>query len=190
MPHIIERYRELYNRLKSVGFDYIIEKGRFDEYRLKALRIIAQLPHPAEVDLEQIRDICKECSSGSLEILFPVADIGNLARQMLIQMDQTEDHYVKPIEYPLSYNPESVTEMLQWNNNMMLNFSLNLNRLLRQTDINLKGRCPFCNGDLVEVICFNTQRQKNELRVRCKQQLKQECRNSDWYMQDVEKRSP
>ena len=42
------------------------------------------------------------------------------------------------------------------------------------TDIILKGICPYCGGDIVLVI------ENNELRLRCRQQGSDKCRNWEW----------
>jgi hypothetical protein len=184
MINILESYNELYIRLKTVGLDNLLENDKFDEYGKRALRIIAQLPHPNEIGLGEIRNICKECSRGSLELLFQIAGIGELSREILKIAEETGEYHFEPITELPQYDPESITGMLDWNNNMMLRMSSSINRLLRQSDINLKGRCPFCHGDLVEVIV------QNELRLRCKQQIKSDCRNIDWFIQDLQQRKP
>ena len=184
MINIMESYNELYSRLKTEGLDNLLENDKFDEYGKRALKIIAQLPHPNEVGLGEIRKICEECSRGCLELVFQIAGIGELAREILNLAEKTKEFHIEPITEIPQYEPESINDMLNWNNNMMLKMSFGINRLLRQTDINLKGRCPSCHGDLVEVIV------QNELRLRCKQQIKSDCRNVDWFIQDLHKRKP
>ena len=190
MMNILELYNELYNRLKTKGLDYLLENSQFDEYSKRALKIISQLPYPIEVDLEKISETCEECSRGSLELVFHIDGIGNLAREILQIVRESGEYGINQTTKPRPYDPESVTDMLNWNNNMMLNISFGINRLIRHADINLKGRCPSCHGDLVEVIFYDKVKQTNELRIRCKQQIKSDCQNVDWYIQDLDKRKP
>jgi hypothetical protein len=184
MIPILESYKELYTRLKKEGLDKLLEKDKFDKYSKRALTIIARLPHPNEVGLKEIIIICEECSCGSLELLFQIAGIGELAREILNKIKITEKYHIEPIKEFPQYDKQSVAEMLSWNNNMMLKMSFSLDRLSRQSDINLKGRCPFCHGDLVEVIV------QNELRLRCLQQIKSDCQDTDWFIQDLKIRKP
>ena len=51
-------------------------------------------------------------------------------------------------------------------------------------DIIIKAQCPYCMGDLVQVIVGN------ELRLRCKGQTNSECRNVDWHIGNVSKCKP
>ena len=54
MINMLESYNELYIRLKTEGLDNLLENEKFDEYGKRALKIIAKLPHPNEIGLEEI----------------------------------------------------------------------------------------------------------------------------------------
>lgn len=182
MIKILESYKELYNRLKKEGLDKLLENDKFDEHGKKAIKIIAQLPHPNELGIGEIRKICEECLRGNLESVSSIASIRGLARDILKLAEKTEEYHIEPIAELPQYDPGSVIDMLNWNNNMMYMMSSSINKLTRQLDINLKGRCPFCHGDLVEVIV------DDELRLRCAQQNKSDCQDTEWFIQDLEQR--
>jgi len=64
---ILDLYQTLYERLRSVGVEYLIEQIKthtFTDYYEEALRIIARLPHPSSASVDQIVAVCKECSAG------------------------------------------------------------------------------------------------------------------------------
>lgn len=190
MMEILDLYQTLYERLRRVGVEYLIEQIKthtFSDYYEEALRIIARLPHPSFASVDQIVAVCKECSAGHLEFAFQTDQIGQIARQILSKVNEYKREGKRleiPKEFPPSpevYDFQSIGMMLKWSNAMMLH-------LVRQTDIILKGRCPYCGGDLVEDIVFNSSTNKHELRLRCRQQATSNCQNVDWYIQDVIKR--
>jgi len=186
MSTIPNLYQKLYEQLKGDGLEYLIQRikeGSFSDSEKEALRIIARLPHPSFANLNQIIDVCKECSRRYLEFAFSVGQIGEIALQILKKVNEYKEEGRSleiPRELPPSpdvYNFQSIGEMVRWTNTMMLHIA-------RQTDIILKGRCPHCHGDLVEVIV------DNELRLRCQQQSKPECRRDDWFLQNVTPKTP
>jgi uncharacterized protein with PIN domain len=191
MMTILNLYETLYERLRGAGVDYLIEqiKGQnLTDYYEEALRIIARLPHPSFASVEQIFAVCKECSAGHLEFAFNTEQIGEIARRILSKDNEykREEKLKIPKSFPPSpgvYDVQSIGMMLKWSNAMM-------RHLVQQTDIILKGRCPYCAGDLVEDIVPipNCSTNKYELRLRCRQQATPNCRNVDWYIQDVIRR--
>ncbi len=118
MTNILESYSELYTLLKTEGFDNLLESDKLDVYSKRALKIIVQLPHPNEVGLAEIKRICYECSRGSLELVFQIAGIGELAREILQLAEKNEGYNIVPMTEVPKYNP--INDVLKWNNNMML----------------------------------------------------------------------
>lgn len=190
MMEILNLYETLYERLRGAGVEYLIEQIKrqtlTDSYE-EALRIITRLSHPSFASVEQIVAVCMECSAGHLEFAFQTEQIGEIARRILSKVNECkrEDKRLEiPKEFPPSpgaYDVQSIGMMLKWSNAMMLH-------LVQQTDIILKGRCPYCGGDLVEDIVFNSSTNKYELRLRCRQQATSNCQKVDWYIQDVIRR--
>lgn len=185
-PKIIEilnLYHELYKQLKEEGLEYLLQRSSFGSREKEALRVIARLPHPYFASLDQVVDVCEKCSAGCLEFAFQIDHIGKIARQILRKANKYEEKGKTPeipAEFPPSpqeYDIPSIGRMLKWSNEMMLH-------LARQTDITLKGRCPYCHGDLVVVIV------NNELRLRCEQQSKPQCRKIDWFLHNVTPKKP
>ena len=125
----------------------------------------------------------RNAAGGHLEFAFQVGQIGKIAREILSKVNEYKREGRRleiPKEFPPSpevYDTQSIGMMLSWSDAMMLH-------LARQTDIILKGRCPYCHGDLVEVIV------NNELGLLCKQQTKPKYRKVDWFLQNVTLKNP
>lgn len=91
MMEILNLYETLYERLRGVGVEYLIEQIKrqtLTDYYEEALRIIARLPHPSFVSVEQIVAVCKECSAGHLEFAFQTEQIGEIARRILSKVNE------------------------------------------------------------------------------------------------------
>lgn len=189
ISEIRRKYGVLYRRLKSEGVDYLERSEVQDEVKQDILAVIKNLPHPKVASLFDIRDVCNECSAGKLEYLFKL--FGRYARVMLRQIqevhpdEQREGVSLPPVVLAEETDIQDVARMVQWSNDTLLRSYSMLKEISRATDIILKAQCPYCMGDLVEVIV-----NQKELRLRCKSQTKSHCRNVDWLVGFARKRSP
>lgn len=185
---IRKKYEFLYRGLKSEGIDYL-ERSRIPEdVKQDIIKLIRNLPHPKVASIFDVKDVCRECSAGRLEYLFEL--FGRDARLLLQQIqeaypdEQREEVSLPPVVQAEEADIQDVAEMVKWSNETLLRSYLMLKQISGATDIILKAQCPYCMGDLVEVIVGH------ELRLRCKSQTKSHCRSVDWSLGTVQKRHP
>jgi len=185
---IRKKYEYLYRRLKSKGINFL-ERSRIpDDVKQDIIRVIRNLPHPKVASVLDIEDVCRECSAGKLEGLFEL--VGRNARLLLQEIqdaypsERREEVQMPPVVPAEGVAIQDVARMFEWSNETLLRSYLMLKQISRATDIILKAQCPYCMGDLVEVIVGN------ELRLRCKSQTKSQCRSVDWLLGNVSKRPP
>jgi len=183
---IREKYAILYRRIKSEGVDHLERSTISDGVKREILGIIKDLPHPKAASIFDIEDVCRECSAGKLEYLFQL--FGPYARQLLREIQESypgERGEGGPLP-PDSRDGDlqDIARMMRWSNETLFRSYLELTHVRKATDIILKAQCPYCMGDLVEVIVGN------ELRLRCKSQTKSQCRTIDWHIGKVSACSP
>ena len=185
---IRKKYELLYKRLKSEGINYLERPQIPDDAKEEIARIIRDLPHPRVASIWDIADVCRECTSGKLEYLYGFfgKDASQLRQEIEnVYPEERKDGVLLPPSVPAEETSiQDLARMIGWSNEILLGSYSMLRKIGRATDIILKGQCPYCMGDLVEVIV------SSELRLRCKSQTKPACRSVDWLLGNVSKRSP
>jgi len=182
-----QEYQELFNRLKTDALSELLRQEELNGGERQAIKEIANLPHPIEADIHQIRQVCLNCRSGFLEYVFQIKKIGDRARSLieLIDRNDFDDETVSEISEQIRHPfPEKESYDLNKIEAMLHENTLMLKHVVSGVDLTLKSRCPECYGDLIAVIVDN--RGKNELRLKCRQQTNEQCRRYDWYMRDVD----
>lgn len=185
---IRKKYEYIYRRLKSEGISFLERSRIQDDAKQHIIRVIRNLPHPKVASILDIEDVCRECSVGRLEGLFEL--VGRNARLLLKEVqdahpsEQREEVSLPPVAPAEGVAIQDVARMVEWSNETLLRSYFLLKRIRQATDIILKAQCPYCMGDLVEVIVGN------ELRLRCKSQTKPQCRSVDWLLGNISKRPP
>lgn len=185
---IRKKYKILYRGLKSEGIKHLERSTIRDDIKQDIMSSIRNLPHPEVASLFDIEDVCKECSAGKLEYLFEL--FGVYARQLHQEIQEShpgerrEGVSLPPDMKTEEGSVQDIIRMMRWSNETLLHTHHMLTRVSQAADIILKAQCPYCMGDLVEVIVGN------ELRLRCKSQAKPQCRKVDWYIGKVSKCSP
>jgi hypothetical protein len=185
---IRKKYEVLYRRLKSEGIEYLERSGIRDDVKQEIISIIRNLPHPKVASMFDIEDVCRECSAGKLEYLFEL--FGSYARQLRQEIQEShpgerrEELLLPPDTKTEEGSLQDIIRMMRWSNEALFRSYHILTRVSEAADIILKAQCPYCMGDLVEVIVGN------ELRLRCKSQAKSQCRTVDWHIGTVAKRPP
>lgn len=170
-----QMYRALYEQLKGPGLDNFLQREFLDAGERETIRLVANLPHPAEATRDQIMELCAECQAGRLEDISGVADAAGMVEALLeFSDDQEWGQIPASLARPSDgYTLDDIAMMLYDTNLMLFDYnailwSANgiLSRIRQHTDYTLKGLCPDCNGDLAVVI----ERATNgdlELRLKC-----------------------
>lgn len=187
---IRQRYQDLFDRLRGEVLRELLRRPELSDGERQAIQRIALLPHPIEADVSQIKQVCKECSSGVLECVFQISEIGDRARSLirLIEDSDLENEEISSLSEQIRHiPPERESYDLDTIGNMLRLNSMMLSQVAARVDRTLKGRCPECNGDVIEVIVES--KGKKELRLRCRQQTSDACRSYDWYIQDVQRKN-
>lgn len=180
---IRSKYSELYNKLKGEGLDSILSNEFLDSYQREIVKIIARLPDPLTASMQEITKVCQLCTSGELEILFGVESIGETARGIKYTINE-----MQPVEQVSEILPMGRGELADifFDQTVALNrLTLAVNSMSSKFDLNLKGRCPYCHGDLVEAIIDQGGNQPMQLILQCRQQKHPRCQAFEWYLQDV-----
>ena len=179
----IHGYLDLYERLKGPGLESILSKEVLDHHDRQALRIISRLPDPWSASPAEIAEVCRMCSMGELELLFKVASIGETAR--------TIAHEIEEAGGPTALSPtaEDLSTAMSLQSAAIDRLAFAVTDLTRKCDLNLKGRCIYCHGDLVEVVVDPGAGRPKELRLQCRRQAHAKCKTLDWYLQDVDERT-
>jgi hypothetical protein len=174
---IRERYRRLYQKIKSKIMDALDEARVPDPVREEIIEITSNLPHPRVASVEDIEEACKACVSGKLEYLYRY--FGKDASDILNEIRDVIEKCERPPIPSERHEINDAINMLTWTNKRIFEMTFALQRIEGATDIILKSQCPYCHEDMVAVLV------EDELRLRCKGQTKPECRDVDWYICNV-----
>jgi len=188
-----EEYRELYCCLKSDDTIRFINDNLPQDAK-KILSLIRSLPHPSVASEWDIYDVAKLCVSGHLEYLYDREclhqRVGELAKRLLnrVRLDypyvELSEYRSRPTKPPKNPEIADIAYMLSWANNKLSQI-YRLSYLTKsQSDITMKGQCPFCHGDLVTYVVGQ------ELRLRCKNRTNPECTQTAWQIGIVKPTTP
>jgi len=83
MNAILERFEALVEKLKGPALESLLHDHSLDDSKLEAIRAIARLPSPLLANRQEILDVCEQCTSGTLEVVYQVEGIGEDAASVL-----------------------------------------------------------------------------------------------------------
>jgi len=185
----LDQYAKLYVRLRALALPILLERLHehgVSEFDAEAIRVLVNLPHPYEADAGEMLQVALECTGGSLEFACNTQGIGQLAHDL--QRVLREERFSGQ-SLPPEMDILDTRSIIASNHSMLRSLCLQVGRLAAKSDIDLKGQCPHCSGPLVEVLVPAGSGMR-ELRLRCRDQTKADCRNTEWHIQDVAEKTP
>ena len=208
VPHIVyymyHRYRELYERSKSLDDQTrrkIIEKISQLMVRrqiplnigLFIMRFLINPPHPLRVSPRELRLISNFMRHPSVRDLLPGEFVNGFdriyeaSRYLVEEFPEVPELREETPELKIPSSRYIISMITQTHERVHELYLLSrkvyevVTGVSKTVDIILKGQCPFCGGDLVEVIV------NNELRLRCKRGTYDECKKWDWVIGTIRK---
>lgn len=187
---IMKKYERLYNRLKSECVEWLRLSDIPPKEKVLLERVIRELPHPSVANVFDIYEVCRSCTSGILEGFYKiVGEEAHKIRDLLTSVYGSE-FFEKEAEIRSPPELEEIEDLsdaipfLKWTGETLFSLHRLSLKILKTADITLKGRCPYCGYDLVEVLqdTFSG----IELRLRCRNE-KCKGRGFDWLIAIVKK---
>lgn len=196
MQDVRSDYAQLYVDLRTFGLnvllDYIEDEG-ISEYARDAMEMIFRMPHPLYASGPEVRDIANQLNTRFVELATVAGDARQLSERLVAQIEEGEfpegPLFPGPPELEPTF-PSSVATLQFLQYARMLDLSADLRSLSAARDINLKGQCYSCGGPLVEVlVVIEDVTDERELRLRCKRQENQDCKDYDWLIGRLKRRN-
>lgn len=183
-------YSQLVQQLKGPILDHILEHFHADGSKhAERIRFIAQLPQEAYVSIEDMRNIVNYCLKDKwlsrMDLHLPLYELMEALPSGDEEHPGLDIFELYGIRLPTfsEYRNLSSTDQMQCVYMTSLRSGYGTGK-----NIELKGVCPYCNNDLVQVIENYGPGKQPELRLRCRKQTRLECQSVDWFVGHLERR--